>query len=165
MELLRTRFNGYQVELEHNYFWQELFHVFKVKKIMKKKNYSSGIRFIYLRSVTPFNNQQSLWWAQKLFVMCCSLVGKNHVCYDCIYRDFPQTAQPTLYALITLAFFIPPLSVDRSLPYDFTVLCSPKCLLLFLKFLVSCLISLCKKILVRTPGMFLGSLMNVCFLS
>lgn len=97
--------------------------------------------------------------------MCCSLVGKNHVCYDCIYRDFPQTAQPTLYALITLAFFIPPLSVDRSLPYDFTVLCSPKCLLLFLKFLVSCLISLCKKILVRIPGMFLGSLMNVCFLS
>lgn len=83
--------------------------------------------------------------------MCCSLVGKNHVCYDCMYRDFPQTAQPTLYALITLAFFIPPLSVDRSLPYDFTVLCSPKCLLLFLffflflKFLVSCPISLCKK--------------------
>lgn len=98
------------------------------------------------------------------------LVGKNHVCYDCIYRDFPQTAQPTLYALITLAFFIPPLSVARSLPYDFTVLCSPKCLLLFffflfLKFLVSCLISLCNRRLVRIPGMLLGSLMDVCFLS
>lgn len=51
---------------------------------MKKKNYSSGIRFIYLRSVTPFNNHYGghrsyLWcvavWLAKITSVMIVYIG------------------------------------------------------------------------------------------